>query len=146
MLNPRVPVPGTVIMESKQVSAYADDSVYHVQHNNPCMEDNMHRKLMLLVATALVVVLSVSMAFAMGGGNARKGKFLYRKNCRSCHGTSASDLSPASKTQAEWKATFADTAKIKCSPEWTISEQDLNDIFSYLHDYAKDSPSPAKCS
>lgn len=106
----------------------------------------MNRKLILFVATALISVFAVSMAFAMGGGNARKGKFLYRKNCRSCHGTSASDLSPANKTQAEWKATFADTSKIKCSSDWSVSEKDINDIFTYLHDYAKDSPSPAKCS
>ena len=106
----------------------------------------MHRKLILIAASAMITLFAVSMAFAMGGGNARKGKFLYRKNCRSCHGSSATDLSPSSKTQAEWKATFADTSKIKCSGDWTISEKDLNDIFSYLHDYAKDSPSPASCS
>jgi hypothetical protein len=108
---------------------------------------NMHRKLMFFAGVALVVVMSVSMAFAMGGGNARKGKFLYRKNCRSCHnGTDAKDLSPADKTQAEWKATFGDIGKIKCSGDWTVNESDLNDIFTYLYDYAKDSPSPAKCS
>lgn len=106
----------------------------------------MKSKLILAVATALITVFAVSMAFAMGGGNARKGKFLYRKNCRSCHGTTASDMSPADKTQAEWDALFSDTSKIKCSPDWTVNEKDLNDIFTYLHDYAKDSPSPAKCS
>jgi mono/diheme cytochrome c family protein len=106
----------------------------------------MKSKLILATATALITVFAVSMAFAMGGGNARKGKFLYRKNCRSCHGQTASDLSPASKTQAEWTAMFSDTSKIKCSPDWTVNEKDLNDIFSYLHDYAKDSPSPAQCS
>ena len=107
----------------------------------------MYRKLMLIVASALVVVVTVSMAFAMGGGNARKGKFLYRKNCRTCHnGTDAKDMSPADKTQAQWTATFGDMSKIKCSGDWTINEKDVNDIFCYLHDYAKDSPSPAKCS
>jgi mono/diheme cytochrome c family protein len=106
----------------------------------------MKSKLILAVATALITVFAVSMAFAMGGGNARKGKFLYRKNCRTCHGSSASDLSPADKTQAEWTALFSDKDKIKCSPDWTVNEKDLNDIFTYLHDYAKDSPSPAKCS
>ena len=106
----------------------------------------MSRKLTTIAAALLITVFAVSMAFAMGGGNARKGKFLYRKNCRSCHGQTASDLSPSSKTQAEWTAMFSDTSKIKCSPEWTVDEKDLNDIFSYLHDYAKDSPSPAKCS
>lgn len=106
----------------------------------------MSRKLILIAATTLITVFAVSMAFAMGGGNARKGKFLYRKNCRSCHGKTASDLSPASKTQAEWTATFSDVKSIKCSDGWTIKEKDINDIFTYLHDYASDSPSPAKCS
>jgi cytochrome c5 len=107
----------------------------------------MHRTLMLIVASALVVVMTVSMAFAMGGGNGRKGKFLYRKNCRSCHnGATAADLSPADRTQAEWQATFSDMGKIKCSGDWTLSEEDINDIYTYLYDYAKDSPSPAKCS
>ena len=107
----------------------------------------MSRKFVTVIATMLITVFAVSMAFAMGGGNARKGKFLYRKNCRSCHnGNDAMDLSPADRTQAEWKATFADTSKIKCSGDWTIKEKDINDIFTYLHDYAKDSPSPAKCS
>lgn len=107
----------------------------------------MSRKFVTIIATMLITVFAVSMAFAMGGGNARKGKFLYRKNCRSCHdGATAKDLSPADKTQAEWTATFGDVSKIKCSGDWKVNEKDINDIFTYLHDYAKDSPSPAKCS
>jgi len=106
----------------------------------------MSRKLTIIVASLLITVFAVSMAFAMGGGNARKGKFLYRKHCRSCHGKAASDLSPASKTQAEWKAMFGDRGNIPCAKDWTIIEKDINDIFTYLHDYASDSPSPAKCS
>ena len=108
----------------------------------------MIRKNIAIVSLALVTVIFVGSAFAMGGGNARKGKFLYRKNCRSCHGETASDLSPSTYTQAEWKAKFADPATLPCNNEWgsKVSEQDLNDIFTYLHDFAKDSPSPAKCS
>jgi len=117
-------------------------------NKKPAMEGNMHRKLMLTIATALVLVMTVSMAFAMGGGNARKGKFLYRKNCyKTCHAENAGGLSPATKTQAEWTAIFADMSKIPCADKWpAIPEKDLNDIFTYLHDFAKDSPSPAKCS
>lgn len=108
---------------------------------------NMYRKLMLIVASTLVIVMTVSMAFALGGGNGRKGKFLYRKNCRTCHnGADAKDLSPADMTQAEWTAKFSDMSKIKCAGDWTIDKKAVNDIFTYLHDYAKDSPSPAKCN
>ncbi|WP_419781788.1 c-type cytochrome [Maridesulfovibrio sp.] len=107
----------------------------------------MNRKVIGILGCVLMVLAMASMATAYGGGNARKGKFLYRKHCRSCHGQTASDLSPSTKTQAEWTAMFSDTSKIKCSPDWkNVKEKDINDIFTYLHDYAKDSPSPAKCS
>jgi cytochrome c5 len=98
------------------------------------------------ILTALILALAVTgMAFAEG--NARKGKFVYRAKCRTCHGATASDLSPSSKTQAEWKKTFAKVESIKCNKDWKgVSAEDRADIFSYLHDYAKDSPSPAKCN
>jgi len=106
------------------------------------------RSKMISILTALVVIMTItSLAFAWGDGNGRKGKFLYRKHCRTCHGASASDLSPADKTQAEWKAMFEDINAIPCHSDWPeMPESDVNDIFTYLHDYAKDSPSPAKCS
>jgi len=107
----------------------------------------MHRTFMIFAAAALVLGMSVSMAFALGDGNGRKGKFLYRKSCRGCHnGATAADLSPADRTQAEWQATFSDMGKIKCSGDWTLSDEDINDIYTYLYEFAKDSPSPAKCS
>ncbi|ACS78437.1 c-type cytochrome [Maridesulfovibrio salexigens] len=107
----------------------------------------MNRKVIGTLMCVLMVLSMASMAAAFGDGNARKGKFLYRKHCRSCHGATASDLSPSTKTQAEWTAMFSDTSKIPCSSDWSkVKEKDINDIFTYLHDYAKDSPSPAKCS
>lgn len=110
----------------------------------------MKRHLSLAVAFAVLLALSAGFAFAADsmGGNARKGKYLYRKNCRSCHGVDASDLSPASKTQAEWKKLFDGMASLPCRAKWPadMSAEDMKDTFSYLYDYAKDSPSPAKCS
>lgn len=108
----------------------------------------MYRKALTFLSVFLVFLALAGMASATGGGNARKGKFLYRKHCRSCHGQAASDLSPSTYTQAEWQAKFADTAKIPCNGDWggKVSDKDVNDIFTYLHDFASDSPSPAKCS
>ena len=108
----------------------------------------MQRKLFVIFAVVLIIVSTVSVALALGGGNGRKGKFLYRKHCyQACHKDKADELSPATYTQAEWAAHFKDTAKISCYAQWPdISDADLNDITTYLHDGAKDSPSPAKCS
>jgi cytochrome c5 len=98
------------------------------------------------IVAALILALAVaSLAFAEG--NARKGKYTYRAKCRTCHGATASDLSPSSKTQAEWKKVFAKPEAVKCYKDWKgVTPEDRADIFAYLHDYAKDSPSPAKCN
>ncbi len=99
-----------------------------------------------IFATLILVLAAVSMAFA-AEGNARKGKYTYRAKCRTCHGATASDLSPSSKTQADWKKTFAKVESIKCYKDWKgVTPEDRADILAYLHDYAKDSPSPAKCN
>ncbi|WP_027183628.1 c-type cytochrome [Desulfovibrio inopinatus] len=111
----------------------------------------MSRKLFALLSLSVFVVSLVAVALAAEspGGNFRKGKYLFRKNCRSCHaeGAAAKDLSPADKTQAEWTALFKDASAIPCHADWKgLSESDQLDIFTYMHDFAKDSPSPAKCS
>ncbi len=84
--------------------------------------------------------------------NSRKGKYLFRKNCRVCHKPGVSgdmagkSLSPSSKTQAQWKRAFKKHDRLKCAAEWNkLSKKDIQDIFCYLHDHAFDSPSPAKC-
>ncbi len=107
----------------------------------------MNRRIVSVIAV-LVMLVSVTAVALAESGNARKGKYLYRKNCRTCHGETASDLSPMSMTQAEWTKVFAKPEAIPCNKDWkaTVSSQDQKDIFSYLHDYAKDSPTPAKCS
>ncbi|MFP4071189.1 MAG: c-type cytochrome [Desulfovibrionales bacterium] len=106
----------------------------------------MKTKVMALITACLMVVAALSLAFA-ADGNPRKGKFLYSKNCRSCHGDTASDLSPSSFTQAEWAKKFANVEEIPCYGDWPegLSEQDQKDIYTYLFDFAKDSPTPAKC-
>lgn len=108
----------------------------------------MHNRVLSLVLALCFVLGGVSAAMALGGGNARKGKYLYRKNCRACHHQDgkAVELSPVSKLQKEWTAIFSDPSKLACAAEWKkLKAKDLNDIFTYLHDHAKDSPSPAKC-
>lgn len=90
----------------------------------------------------------IGLALAEGTGNARKGKYLFRKNCRTCHGTdgSATELSPISKTQAQWEAVFKANDQLQCTAEWQkLSEKDLGDVQAYLWGHAYDSPSPAKC-
>ncbi|MBP7618883.1 MAG: cytochrome c, partial [Geothrix sp.] len=59
-------------------------------------------KLLALVATLVAPL-------AAQGGSDTKGKFFFKKTCKSCHapGAAATEVTPLSKTQAQWKAYFA---------------------------------------
>lgn len=110
----------------------------------------MFKKSVSMLLIVIFILIAAGLAFAMGDGNERKGKYLYRKNCRTCHseGKEAKELSPVSKTQAEWQTAFAPEkiAAYPCKDKFgKLKEKDLNDIYTYLYKHAKDSPSPAKC-
>jgi mono/diheme cytochrome c family protein len=107
-----------------------------------------------IVAIALTLVFlfgAVGFVKAVtGDGNYRKGKYLFRKSCRSCHieEGSAKVLEPLTLTQAEWTEAFSDEkiAAYACKDEWAkMSAEEINDVYTYLWMYAKDSPTPAKC-
>jgi cytochrome c5 len=103
--------------------------------------------LVRLVLGLMLLAVAVT-TFAAEGGNAKKGKYLYKKDCRTCHveGGEAKALTPMSKTQAQWgrqfqKGTHPDKAKA-----WKgLSEQDIKDIQQYLINHAADSDQPETC-
>ncbi len=112
------------------------------------------RKLILIIVAALFAIVSVAPAFAFEKGNERKGKYTYRKVYQACNDRGAIEsakpaVNPDDKTQSQWtrifeKSDFAGT--FGCEEEWkALSQDDLADIYAYLHDHAADSPSPAKC-
>jgi hypothetical protein len=107
------------------------------------------QKKIVSIAIMIALVLSVLGAgLAQEKGNARKGKYLFRKNCRTCHvgGGSAKELSPLSKTQAQWDEVFKNSGQLKCKDEWAkLSEKDKADLYAQLWGHAFDSPSPEKC-
>lgn len=113
----------------------------------------MLKKMFLALMALVFVFTTIGIGFAGEKGNARKGKYTYKNVYKSCNKRGEIDsprplLGPDSKTQAQWKRTFdkKDFDQFKCSEEWSkLSEKDLNDIYTYLHNYAADSPSPAKC-
>lgn len=108
----------------------------------------MLRKLICLFLTAGFLFALANTAAAFEKGNERKGKYMFRKNCRSCHteGGSAEPLNPVSKTQAQWERAFDRYERFECADEWeSLSESDRIDVLTYLYDHAVDSPSPATC-
>ena len=108
----------------------------------------MLKKIGSFLIVAVFLAASISLVMAEGKGNARKGKYLFRKNCRTCHieGGKAKALSPIDKTQAKWDEVFNNLDNLPCIKEWEkLSEKDRNDIYAHLWGHAFDSPSPAKC-
>jgi mono/diheme cytochrome c family protein len=97
----------------------------------------------------MITILSVAgAAFAFEPGNERKGKYLYRSNCRTCHmdGATAPALGPMDKTQAQWERVFETYERLECAAEWEkFSDSDRTDMLTYLYNHAFDSPSPATC-
>lgn len=109
----------------------------------------MNRKWILFVTLTLSLCL-----FGLGiagdkKANRRKGKLLFRKNCRVCHnGGKAQELGPYRKKIKEWESIFAkdNYSEYQCKTEWEkLSEQDLLDILAYLQAGAADSKVPRGC-
>ncbi|MCP3925580.1 MAG: cytochrome c family protein [Desulfobacterales bacterium] len=111
------------------------------------------KKIVLALATFFFMFASTSVVFGLEMGNKRKGKYLYRKVYSKCYKRGAVDskkpiLNPDSHTQTGWTKVFEtkDFSKFKCGEEWgKLSDKKLTDIYTYLYNYASDSPTPAKC-
>ena len=113
----------------------------------------MRNKIVLTIMAVLLSVCFLGTGLAMEQGNKRKGKYTYRKVYKACMQRGEVDspkppVSPDTKTQAQWTQTFdsQDFNQFGCQPEWeSLSDKDISDIYTYLHDHASDSPTPAKC-
>lgn len=111
-------------------------------------EATMFKRIFILLTACLLVTSFIGLSIAFEQGNERKGKYLFRSKCRSCHkdGASATPLNPNSKTQAQWERAFERYERLDCADEWKdLEESDRTDILTYLYNHAFDSPSPATC-
>ncbi len=104
------------------------------------------RILKLITLSLFLVACCSSFALAVEDGNSRKGKYLFKKNCKTCHsdGAEGGEITPLSKTMSQWDRFFK---KSKHSAEaWEkFSGQDLLDTNQFLFDHAVDSDQPETC-
>ncbi len=106
------------------------------------------KEMVKITAVISLIVCLAAPAFAIEGGNPKKGKYLYKKSCKVCHsaGDEGGEVTPMNKTQAQWDRFFSrDKHRNKPEVLENISEQDLLDINQFLHDHAVDSPQPQTC-
>jgi cytochrome c2 len=107
----------------------------------------MNWKALLMIGLILTAFTATSV-LAIEGGNSRKGKHLFKKSCKSCHnaGDEGGELTPMTKTMAQWDRYFKKKAKKHPGDTFNnISDKDKKDINQFLFDSAADSPSPATC-
>lgn len=95
-----------------------------------------------MFALLMIITFSVSTAFAISGGNPRKGKSLFKKNCRTCHVKNV--ISPLDKTMEQWDRYFK-----KGQHPGTVfnnmPEEDKIDVWQFMFDYAADTEQPDSC-
>jgi len=113
----------------------------------------MFRKMVMLTVSLAFFLATAGSGLALEKGNKRKGKYTYRKVYAACFERGAVDsktppISPADKSQADWTALFesGDLAEFGCQEEWdALEEEQVRDIYTYMYEFASDSPTPAKC-
>lgn len=104
------------------------------------------RTLKLIMITLLLVTFCGSAALAVEDGNSRKGKYLFKKNCKTCHtdGAEGGVVTPLTKTMSQWDRFFSKSKH--SAADWeSFSAQDLLDINQFLFDHAVDSDQPETC-
>lgn len=107
----------------------------------------MNKQLLISVAISVMLLFALD-AVAAEGGNPKKGKHLYKKECKVCHSANSegSELTPMAKTMSQWDR-FFEKNKHKAKPDVfkALSEKELKDIQQFLYDHAADSEQPQTC-
>ena len=109
---------------------------------------------MIKSASALLAVLvAVGMMSSSASADISKGKKVYLKKCKSCHGNGVKGAKM--KTQAEWNAAFENNgAQFKAWHKGTKAEDYVNgerfekkmqDLKDFLHEYGSDSGKEPSC-
>ena len=106
----------------------------------------------ILTATGLAVFLFGGTALAGKRANPNHGKSLYKSTCKLCHGrgSEAAELTPLSKTQAQWLRVFEQglgecLKRVQAKTGKALTEADLADIQAFLVAHAADSDQPETC-
>src|SRR5579859_453766 len=104
------------------------------------------------VFTALIVAVllsTVAIAGSQPKGNDGKGRYYFRQTCKECHtkGAKGGEITPLSKTQAQWRTYFTKGKHSGASEvlNKVMPDAQLIDVQTYLVNHAADSPQPETC-
>lgn len=105
------------------------------------------RRVGMLATVATVLTLAAGLALAAGSDT--KGKFYFKKSCKTCHtkGAEGGEVTPLTKTQEQWKRYFTKGLHKKGSQKLTdvVPAEQLPEVQLFLVNHAADSPQPETC-
>jgi mono/diheme cytochrome c family protein len=82
-------------------------------------------------------------------GNEAKGRYYFRQTCKDCHtkGAKGGEVTPLTKTMAQWKAYFAKGRHENAAGGLAklLPPDQLLDVQTFLVKHAADSPQPETC-
>ena len=102
-----------------------------------------------LVGFFVAVFLSVIAMAGTPKGSETKGRSYFRTFCKECHtkGAKGGEITPMSKTQAQWRTYFTKAKHSGGTEPLTkvMTDTQLLDVQTYLINHAGDSPQPETC-
>jgi mono/diheme cytochrome c family protein len=106
----------------------------------------------VISALAALFVAALLSTVAVAGspkGSETKGRNYFRGSCKECHtkGAKGGEVTPMSKTQAQWRIYFTKAKHSGGTEPLTkvMSDTQLLDVQTYLINHAADSPQPETC-
>jgi hypothetical protein len=109
----------------------------------------MKTGLKLVILVFSLSLCTSAMLLPGAGGSETKGKYYFKKTCKPCPNKTGEggEVTPLSKTTAQWKAYFTAGKHDKAEDQLTgiMDEGKLLDVSTYLEAHASDSPQPETC-
>lgn len=102
-----------------------------------------------IATLAMLTGLSAVAASVNPKGNDAKGRYYFKQTCKTCHtkGAKGGEVTPMSKTQAQWKSYFTKNKHAGGTEAFggTLTPEQLRDVQAFLVNHAVDSPQPETC-
>ena len=106
------------------------------------------KRLALITALLSLFLSGFTVVLSGAEGSETKGKYYFKKTCKPCHKKKSEgpEISPLSKTTAQWAAIFASGNHANKQTLIDIMDQEkLLHVSTYLKAHASDSPQPETC-
>jgi hypothetical protein len=109
----------------------------------------MKKRLAVMIFMLSLSICASAVLLPAAGGSETKGKYYFKKTCKPCHkkNSEGGEISPLSKTIAQWKSYFGAGSheKGKAKLATIMDEEKLLHVTTYLQAHASDSPQPETC-